>query len=134
MLSTVVPGAGSNGPDITFALQLPVPVVTLQLDTNNSTFDSEISVRDAHCGVQLGCDDDSGSPGLESQLILSNVAAGNYSVTVDSYLTAKAFTMHVFGTVAPGTSCASPLFTGGAQAVLLCPAPTTCTGTPKKCQ
>ncbi|MGE0867183.1 MAG: hypothetical protein AB7P03_01380 [Kofleriaceae bacterium] len=41
------------------------------------------------------------------------------------------FTLDGHATVAPSTSCASPLFASG---VLSCPAGTTCTGTPAICQ
>jgi hypothetical protein len=43
-----------------------------------------------------------------------------------------AYTLNVHGVVAAQTACTSPLFTGGAAAVLSCPTGTTCTG--GKCQ
>ena len=125
----------ATGPDVTYALALPVPVATLVLDTNNAGFDTIIAVKDAQCTTPIGCDDDTGTPGTESLLTMTNVAAGTYAVTVDGYSgAAGAFTLTIKGTVAPQTSCSSPLFTGGAAAMLVCPTGTTCTGTPKKCQ
>jgi hypothetical protein len=121
----------NSGNDVTYALQLPVPVTTLVLDTLTSTVgDTVLSLKDANCGVELGCDDDS-APGSDfrSVLTLTNVPAGNYAVNVDSFSTTNngAFTLHVTGTVAPNTVCTSPLFAAG---VLVCPSGTTCnTGT-----
>jgi hypothetical protein len=117
--------------DVTLALKLPVPVVTLVVDTIGSVYDTVLTMHDTHCATELGCDDDSGGS-LKSLITLSNLSAGNYSITVDGYTTANgAFTLNVLGTVAAQTACASPLFAAG---VLACPAGTTCTGTPKKCQ
>jgi hypothetical protein len=125
----------ATGPDVTYALALPVSVATLVLDTNNSGFDTIIAVKDAQCGAPVGCDDDTGTPNTESQLTMTNVPAGTYAVTVDGYFgAAGAFTLNVKGTVAAQTSCTSPMFSGGANAILSCPAGTTCTGTPAKCQ
>jgi len=123
----------STGNDRAFALQLPVPVATLVVDTENSTAsDTVLSVKDASCGTQLGCDDDGGTD-TWSKVTLSNVPAGNYAIQVDSYSSGNngAFALNVKGTVAPMTSCASPLFTSG---VLVCPTGTTCNATTKRCQ
>ncbi|MDB4959211.1 MAG: cell surface receptor domain protein [Myxococcales bacterium] len=125
--------ATNLAPDVTFSFALPVPVTTIQFDTNNS-FDTVLSLRDAACTTVIACDDDNGTPGFESLITRTNMAAGNYSITVDGYgsnMVGGAFTLHVFGTVAAQTACSSPLFASG---VLACPAGTTCTGTPKKCQ
>jgi hypothetical protein len=129
----LTPGCSSfsTASDVTVGLQLPVPVVTLVVDTIGSAYDTVLTMHDTHCAMELGCDDDSGGS-LKSKITLSNVGAGNYSITVDGYSSNNgAFTLNVLGTVAPMTSCVSPLFVSG---VLACPSPTTCTGTPKKCQ
>jgi hypothetical protein len=127
--------SSASGPDVGYALSLPVPVQTLILDTNNSPFDTIIAVKDAQCMTDVGCDDDGGDPGTQSKLTLTNVLPGNYAVLVDGYAGgAGAFTLTIKGTVAPQTSCTSPLFSGGANAMLACPAGTSCTGTPAKCQ
>ncbi len=121
----------TTGNDTAFALQLPVPVATLQVDTNGSTAgDTVLSIKDASCGTELDCDDDGGD-GLQSLITLDNVAAGNYAIQVDGYSTSNntAFVLNVKGTVAPQTACTSPLFTSG---VLVCPTGTSCTG--GKCQ
>jgi len=122
----------STGVDRAFALQLPVPVVSLVIDTNDSTAsDTVVSLKDATCGTNLGCDDDGGTPGNQSKLTVANVAPGNYAIQVDAYQsnTGDAFKLHVKGTVAAQTACTSPLFAAG---VLACPTGTTCTT--GKCQ
>jgi len=124
----------SSAPDITYALQLPVPVVTLDVDTIGSGFDTVLMMRNTQCTTQLGCDDDSGGS-FRSKITLSNVAPGGYSITVDGYSSNNGMTtLNVHGVVATGTKCGSPLFSGGAAAVLSCPTGTTCTGSPAKCQ
>lgn len=123
----------NTGNDMAFALFLPVPVATLTVDTEGSTIsDTAISMLDASCGTVLGCDDDGGT-GFLSLVTLTNVPAGGYAIQVDAYSTGNngPFLLNVKGTVAPMTSCTSNLFTTG---LLVCPAPTTCTGTPAKCQ
>ncbi|MEO8700209.1 MAG: hypothetical protein ABI867_09200 [Kofleriaceae bacterium] len=120
----------STGNDVAYGLQLPVPVKSLVIDTLGSVnTDTVLSLWDASCGVQLGCDDD-GAPGsdLRSVLTVGDVAAGNYAIQVDSFGTTHntAFVLNVKGTVAAGTSCTSPLFAAG---VLVCPTGTTCNGT-----
>ena len=119
----------STGNDRAYALQLPVPVATLVVDTLGSTVtNTVVSVWDASCAVQLGCDDD-GAPGTDNRsvLALTRVPAGNYAIQVDGFSTTNngAFLLNVRGTVAAGTACTSPLFTAG---VLTCAAGTTCTG------
>ena len=90
----------NTAPDVTFSFALPVPVTTIQFDTNNS-FDTVLTLRNAACTNVIACDDDSGSPGLESLITRPNMAAGNYSITVDGYSSnSGAFTLHVFGVVA----------------------------------
>jgi large repetitive protein len=118
----------NTGNDRAYALRLPVPVTTLVVDTLGSTIaDTVVSVWDASCGVQLGCDDDD-APGTDNRslLTLTYVRPGNYAIQVDGFSTSNAgnFLLNVRGTVAAGTACTSPLFTTG---VLACPPNTTCT-------
>jgi hypothetical protein len=116
----------SNNSDVGYILALPVPVATLQLDTNNSPFDTILLVMDTQCQTQLFCDDDSGDPGTQSKLTLVDLPAGNYGIIVDGFSSANGtFTLNITGTVASGTSCTSPLFQTG---VLQCPIGTGCTG------
>lgn len=122
------------GPDVAYALQLPVPVQSLQVDTIGSQFDTVLTVRDLTCATQLACDDQSGGSST-SKITMTNVSPGSYAIIIDGWFgSSGAYTLNVRGTVATGTPCGSPLFSGGANAVLACPANTTCTGTPAKCQ
>jgi hypothetical protein len=133
-----VPGTcatSSTAPDKTYALQLPVPVATLNIDTEGSALDTVLVVRDVTCTTALYCDDDGGVGTGDSLVTMTGVAAGTYAITVDGYVAgSNTFNLNVRGTVAPGTACSSPLFSGGTNAVLVCPTGTTCTGTPAKCQ
>jgi large repetitive protein len=120
---------GSTGNDVTYGLDLPVPVATLVIDTLGSTVgDTVISVWNIACsGANLGCDDD-GAPGTDNRslLTLTNVAAGQYSIQVDGFSSSNngGFLLNVKGTVATGTACTSPMFAAG---ILACPAGNTCT-------
>ncbi len=119
-----------SGPDVAFAISLPVAVQTLVVDASNSAFDTILSLRDTQCTTELGCDDDNGDPGLQSKMTLSNLNAGNYAIVLDGYGGASgAYTLNVKGTLAAQTACTSPLFTAG---VLVCATGTTCTA--GKCQ
>jgi hypothetical protein len=124
----------NTGPDVTYPFRLPVPVTSLVIDTEGSVgmTDSVVALRDTTCATSLGCDDDSGTGNL-SILTVSNVPAGVYAISVTNWGSSSpnAFKLNVKGTVAPQTSCTSPLFAAG---VLLCPSGTTCSGTPAKCQ
>ncbi len=129
--------ASSTAPDVSYALNLPVPVATLQIDTIGSGFDTILLVKNLDCqGAVLGCDDEGGGSNNSSKIVMNGVAPGGYAVIVDGWLSnSGTFTLNVFGTVAPGTRCDSPLFSGGTAAVLSCPNGTTCTGAPTpKCQ
>ena len=123
----------NTGNDAVHALQLPVPVASLQIDTIGSVVnDTVVSLHDASCGTPLGCDDDGDPASLRSLLTLTNVPAGNYAIQVDAFSTGNngAYTLNVRGTVAPMTQgCTSPLFAAG---VLACPMGTSCTN--NKCQ
>jgi hypothetical protein len=121
--------------DQAFALNLPVPVATLTVDTNGSSFDTTLMVRSLDCVTEIDCDDEGGDASA-SLLTLTGVAPGGYAIVVDGWTSQNGpFTLNVQGTVAPNTRCDSALFTGGANAVLLCPTGTTCTGAPvPRCQ
>src|SRR5207249_2234658 len=94
------------------------------------SFDTILSIRDTHCVGEvadpttttgLACDDDSGGS-LTSKIILTNVEPGNLAITVDGYSSGSgAFTLSVHGVATVGQPCTNALFTGGANAVLVCP-------------
>ncbi|MBV8763221.1 MAG: hypothetical protein JO257_38410 [Deltaproteobacteria bacterium] len=111
----------STASDVAYGLQLPVPVASLTIDLAGSAYDTVLYVKDTQCGTELYCNDDSNST-LQSALTLSNLNAGGYAIIVDGYSTNNgAYTLTVHGTVDAGVACTSPLFSGGANAVLSCP-------------
>jgi large repetitive protein len=121
----------NTGADMAYSLALPVPVASLTIDTEGSTItDTVLSLKDANCGMEFGCDDDGGT-GFLSSLTVANVPKGNYAILVDGFgsSNAGAFKLNVHGIVAPQTACTNALFTSG---VLACPSGTTCTA--GKCQ
>ena len=109
--------------DITFLLNLPVPVATLVVDTDGSNFDTVLGIRAAACATDIECDDDDIAP--ESRITRTNVAPGVYGLIVAGYDAADvgSVILNVEGTVATGTACTSPLFGAG---VLNCPVGDTC--------
>ncbi len=120
----------SAGPDKAYALQVPVFLNSLTIDLSGAatTFDTVVQFRDANCTTQIACDDDSGEPSTQSKLDMSNIPPGGYAIIVDGYGSSGAsgaYTMTVKGVAAAGQRCDSPLFAGGANAVLSCP--TACT-------
>ncbi|MFT3700495.1 MAG: hypothetical protein QM831_45545 [Kofleriaceae bacterium] len=121
----------SNAPDVVYTLNLPVPVATLSIDTLASSYDTVLSIVDTHCTNTIACDDDDNIDATfstKSKIVLTNVSAGNYAVVIDGYSTnSGTYTLTTVGTVAAGTACTAPGFSG-ANAYLKCPTGTTCTG------
>jgi hypothetical protein len=126
----LTPSCGTSGtsPEVTYELNLTVPVLLLTVDTENSTLDTVMSVRNASCGSpDIDCDDDSGVSSGSSFLELVDVLPGGYTITVDGYSSTSAsgaYNLNVKGEVAAGTACTGPLFV---QNVLTCTSGTTCT-------
>ncbi len=123
-----------SGNDMSFILDLPVPVASLTLDTEGSSInDTQVELWSGTCTTALGCDDDGGATGLLSSLTVTNLAAGQYAVSVAAYGTSSngPFHLNTHGTVVSGTPCDSALFTAG---VLACDTGLSCTGTPLTCQ
>jgi hypothetical protein len=125
----------STSPEKSHALHLPVPVTSLKLTTTG--FDTVLSLKSLDCTSTVACNDEDPASSVvgPSAITTGALNAGGYAITVDGWLSNTGmYTLTVKGTVAPQTSCTSPLFSGGANAVLVCPTGTTCTGTPAKCQ
>jgi large repetitive protein len=116
----------SSAPDVSYGFAVPVTLATLTFDTNDTAFDTVLSVREPTClAAPLACDDDSGTPSTQSAITLTNVSPGSLVVTVDGYLSnSGAFQLHAAGVATPGAACGSPLFAAG---VLSCAAGETCT-------
>ena len=126
--------SNATGPDIAYALSLPVPVASLSIDTNGSGFDTVLQVRSASCATSVVCNDDGGT-NLRSLISMTNVEPGNYAIIIDGFNgLAGATILNLKGTVASGTLCDSPLFSGGANAILACPSGSNCMGSPARCQ
>jgi hypothetical protein len=118
--------SGSSAPDVTYILQLPVPVVTLTIDTVTSPFNTVLTFDEPTCATPTLACDDNGGGGNASRIIRNDVTAGAYAITVDGAGTASGnFALHVDGRVAPGSTCTGPLFTAG---VLACPVGQNCMG------
>jgi len=117
--------SGSNAPDVTYILQLPVSVTTLTIDTITSPFNTVLTFDEPTCAAPtLACDDNSGGNNT-SKIIRTDVVPGAYAITVDGASTASGnFALHVDGRAAPGSVCTSPLFTAG---VLACAVGEHCT-------
>jgi hypothetical protein len=115
----------TNGPDKAYALQIPVFLNSLTIDLGGAAtnFDTVVQFRDANCAALIACDDDSGEPGTQSKLVMANVRPGGYAVIVDGYGTGASgtYSMTVKGIATAGQRCDSPLFAGGANAILSCP-------------
>jgi len=119
-------GLGGGAPDRVYLLSLRVPVATLTVDTEGTSFDTVLSMSDATCGPILECDDD-GAVGVGNSLIaLGATPAGTYAFIIDGFsddFDAGAYLLNVRGTIASGSSCNDPLVTAG---VLRCATGTTC--------
>ncbi len=125
---TIVPTCNTfnTAPEVTYELNLTVPLVSLTVDTQGSALDTVLSVRNEACGLPVyGCDDEGGASFGESLLTLTNLLPGAYEINVDGYSSAAgAYVLNIRGQVAAGASCVGPLFTSG---MLGCQAGTLCT-------
>jgi hypothetical protein len=116
-------GCGNlGGADRVYFTSLPA-VSSITFDTFGSTFDTVLAFYPSSCMGELACNDDTG--GLQSQITLTNLAAGGYALVVAHYSsgTGQPFTLHTTGVIAPGGACDGALATSGA---LVCGAPQTC--------
>jgi hypothetical protein len=117
--------SGSNAPDVTYILQLPVPVVTLTIDTITTPFNTTLTFDEPTCAAPVIACDDNGAAMNTSRIVRTDVQPGAYAITVDGAGTAAGnFALHVDGRVAPGSACTGPLFAAG---VLACPVGENCT-------
>jgi hypothetical protein len=116
--------SGSNAPDVTYILQLPVTVETLTIDTITSPFNTVLTFDEPTCAAPVIACDDNGGGSNTSRIIRTNVPTGAYAITVDGAGTAAGnFALHVDGRVVPGSACTGPLFSAG---VLSCPVGQNC--------
>lgn len=107
--------------DRTYALQVTSPLSSLTVDTNGSSFDTILTIKQELCtNADLNCDDDGGDT-QQSQIERSSVIPGLYLITVDGDLGASGdYTLNVRGVIEDGAECdpasiASGLFACGAN-------------------
>ena len=75
-------GGGQESEDLVFAWQAPATDL-FTIDTNGSTYDTALTVRDTNC-AELYCDDDGGDS-TQSQVIISATAGTTYNIVVDGF-------------------------------------------------
>jgi large repetitive protein len=128
--NNLTPTCGSSGTarEVTYSLTLPVQVLQLTIDTEGSTLDTIVSLRNEGCGSpDLQCDDDTGASGGSSLITAIELPPSTYMITVDGYsgspAAGEAFKLQVKGEVIAGTACTDRLFT---QGVLTCTSGTAC--------
>lgn len=116
----------NTAPEVTYELNLTVPLVSLTVDTIGTTLDTVLSVRNEACGIpDYDCDDEGGVDFGESKITLVDVMPGAYEINVDGYnANSGVYVLNIKGQVAAGAACVGPLFTSG---VLGCQAGTLCT-------
>ncbi len=123
----------STNLDVAHLLTIPVPLDTLTIDSEGSSFDTILTFNTPDCNeaAEVVCDDD-GAAGTRSLLELTNVAPGNYFVMVDGFSESAngAYTLNFSGTITTGNTCdpSSTIFTCAAGSICnmnTC-TPTTC--------
>ncbi|MFN0253084.1 MAG: hypothetical protein ACKV2T_39795 [Kofleriaceae bacterium] len=120
--------ATTTGLDEVWSLDLPA-VQSLTIDTEGSVVDTVLTFMNADCSTAaIACDDEGGIGIGDSLIQRSFVAAGRYTIGVDTKsVTPNTYNLAVRGVVAPGGSCEHPLFASG---VLSCSVGFACDGTP----
>ena len=116
--------SSENAPDVVHRLKVPGTLDSLTLNTNGSSFDTVLYVRQGACGgVELACDDNDGA-GSNSLVNLSNVAPGNYYIFVDGWNTsAGSYELSVAGVIQDNAICDPAQIAAG---VLSCDTGATC--------
>jgi hypothetical protein len=111
----------STAPDRVYELVVPGNLTTLTVNTLGSAFDTVLAVKPTLCSnADLSCNDDYMAMS-QSQITMTNVAAGYYLISVDGFQNnSGAYTLSISGTIATGQAC------DPAQAFFTCQAPSTC--------
>ena len=121
-----------GAPDIVHSLVVPGTLTSLDLDTNDSGFDTVLAIRAGECtGADIDCDDEGGVTFGDSAISLTNVAPGTYYIIVDAWSTSSgAYNLNVSGVIQTGQPCnpaqiSSGLFScqGGGACSTTCQAP-----------
>lgn len=95
--------------DIVHTLSFPGSLESLQIDTENSSLDTVLYIKQDDCAqADLACDDDGGVSSLSSLISLTNVAAGNYFIVVDGFGSSTGgapYNLNISGVIAAGQAC-----------------------------
>ena len=120
--------APTTGVDVVYSLTVPA-LQSLTIDTEGSVADTILTLMTSDCSSSaIACDDDGGIGTGDSLITRSFVAAGTYTIGVDTKsIVPGTYNLAVRGVVPPGGSCENPLFATG---VLSCSTGFSCDGTP----
>jgi hypothetical protein len=126
--------SASNAPERVYVLDIPGTLQTLELNTNSSTYDTILYVRQPACiAADLACDDNSSGSG-QSAINLVNVPPGPLFIFIDGYMSnAGSYVLQLYGVIAAGEACDPAQISAG---ILACAPGTNCIdpGTGFSCQ
>jgi large repetitive protein len=96
--------SSTSGPDKVYVLSVPGELVSLQVDTVGSSFDSMLAIKQTTCtGTEIGCH---GALTYNATITVSDVAPGSYFVIVDGWAgQSGAYTLNVSGVIRTGEAC-----------------------------
>ncbi len=97
----------STAPEQVYLFKSAGQLVSLTVDTEDSTLDTILYVKAADCASpDLDCDDDGGVGAGDSLVELTDLAAGNYFIVVDGYSSNSGdFQLNLHGVIAGGEPC-----------------------------
>ena len=115
----------STAPDQLYSLRIPGDLNTLSVSTDGSDYDTVLVLYQGSCeGAEFGCDDDDPTDTvapLMSLIVVDDVPAGLYLISVDGHLTAAGdYQLNVSGEIAAAQPC------DPAQTFFTCEGITTC--------
>lgn len=104
----------STAPDVVYELNLPGDLNNLTVDTFGSAYDTVLMVREDVCSMgDLSCNDDAQAT-LQSEIILTNLAAGLYFVVVDGFgANSGNYNLNITGEIGSGQPCDPAQVTAG---------------------
>jgi len=111
----------ATAPEVTYRFHAPMQLASLNISTNNPSFDAVTAVYGPSCnGTALACSDFNPIP-------LTNLPVGDVYIVVDGYSTGSGtFQLQVNGVIKNNEICEDPLVSAG---VLVCGPAATCQGT-----
>jgi hypothetical protein len=107
-------GFANGAPEVVHRLVVPGTLTSLSMDTNGTSFDTVMYIKQEMCDAAvLECDDDDGNS-VQSLISRTNVAAGTYFIFVDGYSANEGdYILNVSGTIATGQPCNQDQITSG---------------------